>query len=132
MTDESSAAARHLHVPSSAGRDAHTDADDRPMFFERRRHRRHAAGGRVTAVITGPGHAEAVARRICSLQLSDLSTAGVGAMVQEPLPIGATLTVFCPPHGPEPGFDLHGTIVRCEPDDWGYRLGIRLDARMAA
>lgn len=128
MTDNASAVSRPMHLVQD------TTEGDPPesLFFERRQQRRRSVGGHVTAMITGPGAAEAVARRICSLQLSDMSPSGVGAMVQEPLPIGATVTIFCPPHGPESGFDLHGTIVRCDRHGWGHRLGVRVDERMAA
>ncbi|MFA9477196.1 PilZ domain-containing protein [Phycisphaerales bacterium AB-hyl4] len=126
MTNHSTAT-RHesLHL-------AHDTNTSLPL--ERRRYSRQTVEQRVTAAVTSLGDDSDTDLRICSLLLTDLSPAGAGAMVQEPLPIGAQITVFCPPHGAEPGFDLQGTIVRCQrqSDGKAYSLGIQVLARMAA
>lgn len=112
----------------------HLSDDSASLQFERRSFRRQPVQHRVTAAITNLAAHSNAALRICSLLLTDLSPTGAGAMVQEPLPRGAQITVFCPPHGAEPGFDLQGTIVRCRRNDdhVGYNLGIHVEARMAA
>lgn len=116
----------------SRGRTARrrASAAEGPLFLERRGHERRPIGGRVTAVLTGED--DRMRARICSMQLADISAGGIGAMVQEPLPIGAPVTVFWPPHGAEPGFDLMGTVARCVACDWGYHVGLRVDSRLAA
>lgn len=101
------------------------------LFFERRRSQRRAVSGRVTAVISGSDPA-GTWKRICSIQLINQSTTGLGALSQEPLAVGSQVTLFFPPHGPEHGFDLRGTIVRDAVRESGYEIGIRLEERLAA
>ena len=98
------------------------------VFMERRRSTRHTVTGRVTAVSSNEPDSDARGR-ICSLQLVDLSDHGIGAIAQEPVTVGTHICVFFPPHGPERGFDLYGTVVRCTPRDWGHEIGIDLDTR---
>jgi len=94
------------------------------MFLDRRRATRRKASGRVTAVASLPD-----GQRICSLQLRDISDTGIGAISCDPIESGTGLTIFFPPHGPERGFDLVGTVVRCDARQWGYNIGISLTTR---
>lgn len=102
------------------------------LMMDRRIQSRHALGGRVTAVrstdITEPAD-----KRICSLELLNMSSGGLGAVCQESVPIDTRITVFFPPHGPERGFDLNGRVVRCRPNaDGRHDLGIRFDEQQQA
>jgi hypothetical protein len=105
------------------------DADVFPL--ERRRADRHCISGRVTAVRSerlddGPHN------HICSLQMLDISDSGLGAVVGEPVEPGSRIAVFFPPHGPEHGFDLLGTIVRCQRREQGWEVGIQFEQKAAA
>lgn len=102
------------------------------MYFERRASERHECSGRVTALVTGPRFTAGNRNRICSLQLQNISDTGLGGISQDPLEIGAQITVFIAPHGAEKGYDLHGTVVRCNPASYGQSVGIRFVQRMAA
>ena len=96
--------------------------------MERRRSPRHAVSAHVTAVCdigAGPDSR----RRICRLQLLNLSQHGIGAISSDPIPVGSHMAVLLPPHGPERGFDLHGTVVRCTKRQCGHEIGIDLDLR---
>ena len=104
------------------------DRDDDSIFLERRRAPRRTVGGRVTTVADSTDST----RRIASLQLLNISDTGIGAISQDPVHIGSTIAVFFPPHGAEQGFDLYGTVVRCQQTDQGYRIGIMLRQAMAA
>lgn len=97
------------------------------MRLDRRRATRRSVNGRVTAVAIEAGNDPSTdRRRLCSLQLKNMSDTGIGAFSAEPLEEGAAMTVFFPPHGAERGFDLYGTVVRCDPREWGYEIGIAL------
>lgn len=102
-----------------------TDPDRDALFFERRRANRRRASGRVTGVVQQPGDTDGP-QRLITLLLNDLSDTGVGATAQEPVAVGSRVTLFFPPHGNEPGFDLTGTVVRCQSTDDRHRLGIAL------
>lgn len=95
------------------------------LYFERRRHPRHRARGQVTAVIREPGSEEAPAKML-TLDLIDQSASGLGVAATQPVAVGSQITVFFPPHGPEPGFDLVGQVVRCRSNDDRHTLGILL------
>ena len=97
------------------------------LYFERRRHPRRQARGQVTAVIRHPGADQDDPSKMLTIDLMDLSEGGIGAVSQEPIAIGSRITVFFPPHGPEPGFDLAGEVVRCRSKDSLHRIGIALD-----
>jgi len=100
------------------------DGDSIP--FERRACHRRSVSGRVTAVRATPEDPE-LKSRICALELLDMSNAGLGALIQEPVEINTPITVFFPPHGVDRGFDLYGKVTRCEPAEYGYQIGIALD-----
>ncbi len=95
------------------------------LYFERRRHPRHRASGQVTAVIREPGNDEGPAKML-TLYLIDQSLGGLGVATTEPVPVGSRITVFFPPHGAEPGFDLMGEVVRCHTNSDRHTLGILL------
>ncbi len=108
------------------------EAQPDTYFLERRRSPRRRVAGMVTALLTERDGEGDQTGRICSLQLQDLSDTGLAAVSHERLPEGTTITVFFPPHGPERGFDLHGTIVRSEAREHGCAIGIDLRQRAAA
>jgi hypothetical protein len=95
------------------------------LYFERRRHPRHRVSGQVTAVIREPGVEDGPAKMI-TLDLADQSESGLGVVSTEPVAVGSRITVFFPPHGPEPGFDLVGEIVRCRSNNNRHTLGVLL------
>lgn len=95
------------------------------LYFERRRHPRRRAAGQVSAVIREPGNDDGPAKMI-TLELIDQSESGIGAATSQPLAVGTRITVFFPPHGAEPGFDLVGEVVRCHSKDDRHRIGIAL------
>jgi len=106
------------------------ESDSDTLEFERRTSRRHQVGGHVTAVHSPA--ADGSASRICTLQLCDISDYGIGALVQEPVTPGTSITVFFPPHGAERGFDLYGHVVRCLRRGAMHEVGISLRTRAAA
>ncbi|MEO0476874.1 MAG: PilZ domain-containing protein [Planctomycetota bacterium] len=95
------------------------------LYFERRRHPRHRASGQVTAVVREPGDEEGPAKML-TLDLIDQSVGGLGVVTTQPVAVGSRITVFFPPHGAEPGFDLVGEVVRCNSNDDRHTLGILL------
>ena len=101
------------------------------LACERRTTSRYVLTGRVTAV----RHTDAdriTGKRICSLELMNISDSGLGALCQDPIDLESRITIFFPPHGPERGFDLSGRVVRCNARERGHELGIRFDSRHAA
>lgn len=102
-----------------------TESENDSLFFERRRAARRRASGRVTAVCRDASDPEGP-QRLIAMQLQDLSDTGVGATAQEPVSVGSSITLFFPPHGNEPGFDLTGRVVRCRSVDDKHQLGIAL------
>jgi hypothetical protein len=85
----------------------------------------------VTTLDAG-GHDQPRQKRISSIQLKDMSDAGVGALADEPIDAGTRLALFFPPHGNAPGFDLYGTVVRCQRAGARHVIGIALDQARAA
>ena len=76
-----------------------------------------------------PGHGP----RIAALTIRDISETGLGGHSPRPMDVGAPITVFFPPHGPEHYSELIGTIVRCQPrHDGGYEIGVQLHRPLAA
>ena len=96
-------------------------------LFERRHAMRRRASGSVTAV-SSPNDEAGAPKRIRTLQLIDSSDTGVGAIMNEPIDLGSRIVMFFPPHGNEKGFDLVGHVVRCNANDKGYRVGVKLKA----
>ena len=100
--------------------------------MERRLDPRFVINGHVTAVRNSDLAGRKLSK-ICSLQLVNMSDSGLGAICQEPIEPGSSLTVFFPPHGPEQGFDAYGEVLRCRPrDGHGHELGVRFYTRAAA
>lgn len=95
------------------------------LYFERRRHPRHRARGRVTAVIREPGNDQGPAKMV-TLDLLDQSIGGLGVTTNERIPVGSRITIFFPAHSHEPGYDLLGEVVRCTSKDDQHNLGILL------
>lgn len=106
-------------------RDENPDA----LYFERRASTRRPIGGSVSAIVREPGHDETQdgAGKMLALKLRDISDGGIGATAQQPVAVGSRITVFFPPHGAEPGFDLVGTIIRCRSVDNRHDLGVALE-----
>jgi len=100
------------------------------LYFERRTSPRRRIAGSVSAVVREPGHDEQIdgAGRMCALKLRDISDGGIGALAQQPIAVGSQITIFFPPHGAEPGFDLVGMVVRCRSIDDRHDLGISLES----
>ncbi|MEX0775286.1 MAG: PilZ domain-containing protein [Phycisphaeraceae bacterium] len=98
--------------------------------FDRRRAERHGVAARVTALCEPESDGQLA--RIGSLQLLDMSQTGMGALSDEALKPGQSVTILFPPHGPERGFDRTGHVVRCERKADGHRIGIRFAAAVAA
>lgn len=95
------------------------------LYFERRQHPRHRTAGQVSAVIREPGNDQGPAKML-TLDLIDQSAGGLGAKTTEPVMVGSKITIFFPPHGNEPGFDLVGNVVRCRSNANQHTLGILL------
>ena len=100
-------------------------------LMERRIATRNRVSGRVTALSSADEHADSQ-KRICSLQMLNISDTGLGAIVKESVEIGSQISVFFPPHGPEHGFDVCGTVVRCIDREGGHEIGVRIQPRLAA
>jgi hypothetical protein len=112
-----------LHRPDEDRSDA--------IPFDRRLAVRRTIRGHVTAV-RREEREDGACNRICALNLLDMSSTGLGAFCQEPIPDGATITVFFPPHGADRGFDAYGKVLRCDAVDGRYRVGIEFVGRAAA
>lgn len=98
------------------------------LYFERRSTDRFAASGHATAVVARPPQEcffGEPSSRICSLELVDLSDTGLGGLSDEPLPIGAQITVFIAPRGAQRGYDRRGTVVRCQPRNRRHHIAVR-------
>ena len=97
------------------------------LYFERRRDPRRRARGQVTAVIRPTNAQHHAPAKMLVVDLLDISDSGIGLTSQEPVDTGNRVTVFFPPHGAEPGFDLAGEIVRCKTHDNQHTLGVALE-----
>jgi len=120
-----------------------TQADDQApevYRFDQRAEPRHGADFQVTLLRRDhdPG---AYRHPICRLQMKDMSSAGIGAICDTPLAVDERVSLYFPAHGPEPGIEFEGHVVRCH---WqhprpeahgglgGYDIAIRFDVRAAA
>lgn len=101
------------------------------LRFERRKAIRHPMSGHVIAVRAGSPYGQ-INPKICSLDLFDISNQGLGAVSSEPVDVGSRITVQFPPHGPDGSCDAHGRVVRCIAREFGFEIGIHLEARSAA
>jgi len=118
-----SQAALKLVVPDPSEQDS--------LLFERRASRRRVASGSVTSIQKTPDPL-VFNNRISSVQLLDISHTGLGGVVEKSVEPGTSITVFFPPHGPEPGFDRHGYISRCTKSPNGYIIGVHFYTKSAA
>lgn len=94
-------------------------------FPERRAVPRSPVAGRATGVVSDSAD-PAGPKRICALELLNLSSRGFGALSGAPLPVGGRIVLCFPPLGPLAGVDLRGTIVRCCERGDGYEVGVAL------
>jgi len=101
------------------------------LKFERRQTHRRVISGKVTSLQQSANPGEQ-SNRICSLQLLDISDAGLGAIIDQPIEPGSPISIFFPPHGPELGFDRHGQVVRCVKREHGHQIGVRFTIKSAA
>ena len=106
-------------------------ADPDILRFEQRRAQRRTIRGRVTS-LQKSGSPASCSNRISSLELADISATGLGGIVQQPVTIGTSITVFFPPPGSDHGSDRYGHVTRCTRCEQGYRIGVRLIAKTAA
>jgi len=102
------------------------EADLRPIPFDRRRIERHSCGGgRATAFELGGE----TFGKMHDLELIDHGAEGIGAFSQTPISPGTIVSL---------GFDQpwllarRGEVVWCTPCGRGYRVGLRLQMRLAA
>lgn len=104
------------------------------LFMERRGCDRAPLIGQATAIITDLTNPKEPAKKICTVQLANISESGLGVIVSEPVETGKhiQMTVFIQPHGPERGYDLNGAVVRCNKHELGYEVGIRTPSRILA
>ena len=107
------------------------DCEPQGPVMERRISGRHTITGCATALASLPESPEHQ-NRICSFQLLNISDRGLGVIVNDAIEIGAHVSVYFPPHGPEQGIDLMGTVVRCRRRGAGHEIGIALRPRQAA
>jgi len=63
-----------------------------------------------------------------NLMLRDVSVGGVSAISQNPIAPGERISVFFPPQGTKRGWDACGRVVRCDPGNFGYRIGVEFEA----
>ncbi len=95
---------------------------------DRRHSQRHAVLSQVTALVCWGDKLE-LRRRLCPLSLQNLSRHGIGAMSEHSLEVGSRISVILPPHGPDEGFDLKGSVVRCVERSDGHEIGIELNLK---
>lgn len=96
-----------------------------PLRLDRRRAARVPAVGVSHATFSDGLGRFGVAR----LELIDRSFEGLGVRTDTGLPVGARVSI-CPPGGSVP--TLTTIVVRCEPEQGGYRLGLSYDSRANA
>jgi PilZ domain len=104
------------------------------LFMERRGCDRAPMIGEATAIITDHTDAKEPTKKICTVQLANISESGLGVIVDEPVETGKhiSMTVYIQPHGPEGGRDFSGTVARCSKHTLGYEVGIRVPSRILA
>ena len=98
---------------------------------ERRRSVRHPVSGSATALQSSITP-EDNHKRICSIELLNLSDGGLGAVATDPMDLDSNISVIFSPHGPESGIHLHGRVVRCSATERGHEIGVQFHSRSAA
>ncbi len=98
------------------------------LFLERRGCERTPMIGQATAIITDNTDPKQPTKKICTVQLANISESGLGVILPEPVEVGdhMQMTVFIQPHGPEAGRDLTGPVIRCDKQEIGYEVAIRI------
>lgn len=98
------------------------------LFMERRSRDRAPLIGEATAIIADHTDPKAPTKKICTVQLANISESGLGVIVGEPVETGKHMhmTVFIQPHGPEAGRDMSGCVTRCSEHKLGYEVGIKI------
>jgi len=108
------------------------DPVDRDVLpFERRQSLRHLITDQATS-LQKTGDKSDSRSLICSFQMFDISETGLGGIVEQPVQLGATITVFPSPHAAGNSVVCYGHVVSCTACDNGYRIGIRLVRKCAA
>ena len=104
------------------------------LFLERRSCDRTPLIGQATAIITDSNDKDQPNKKICTVQLANICDTGLGIITQEPVAVGENvqITVFIQPHGPEGGYDLTGTVARCNQTEIGYDVGLKIPTRQRA
>lgn len=87
--------------------------------FERRRSERMMVDAHATLFCLGNSFGE-----IYEMQTVDYSDSGVGLATRQPVEAGLTVSVGFSYPSCRAGY---GTIVRCQPDGDGYRVGVRFE-----
>ncbi len=106
------------------------EGDSDSLYFERRTSHRRRISCRLTAIRK---EIEASIHRnsITPLQLTNISDGGIAAISQDRIKLDTEIVVFFPAQGHEPGYDMHGRIVRCQPKEYGHEVGICFDTQHA-
>ena len=107
------------------------EKDNDSLYFERRRNHRRRINCRLTA-IRKEIQSDVHKNRITPLQLTNISDGGIAAISQDRITLETEIVVFFPPQGHEPGYDVHGRIVRCQPKEYGHEIGICFSNQQAA
>ena len=97
--------------------------------------RRMFARSEVSARVQGRrlDHTIDARREPClNLLIQDLSTGGLSAVSQTVLCPGEQVAIFFPPQAGRRGWDAVGTVVRCEPVGFGYRVGVEFEQAPSA
>lgn len=104
------------------------------LFMERRCSDRVPMIGEATAIIADHSNPKEPTKKICTVQLANISDSGLGVIVSEPVETGKHIhmTVFIQPHGPESGRDLSGSVTRCNKHELGYEVGILIPNQILA
>ncbi len=101
------------------------------LKFDRRRDIRYPVSGQIT-ILRCDHDPEVYQHPVAAMQLSDMSDGGLAATSDTTLSRNERVTVYFPPKGDDPGFDLYGHIVRCIPAQNGYAIAIQFDAKRPA
>ena len=102
-------------------------------LLERRSSNRRSVTMKATALIY-ENEGQEKRHRICPIQLVDVSTTGVRAIISEEISTESVVSVIFAPHGPEHGTDMNmsGRVVRCRQRGDVHEIGIQLSHRAAA
>jgi hypothetical protein len=102
-----------------------------PFVFDRRRAARRRLTNDVTALLVGGYGFADDGPRILPLETLNISDSGIGAVGEHPLPMGAEVRLFFPPHGADPGFELRGWVARCTACEGRYHIGLTFGRQSA-